>query len=145
LVVEMRKDLIDFLDSYVVMKEMDEEKPEYSVRNVIDMDIIELQCNTKFGLLNLEICHYLKNRTNSDGMTVKFRFNNEVNVDIKSRVRSAIFRKDISNYQDKNGDTELVSLQIDTVKEFEDFFRSNIIEEDMPRKGVRQIIKNDLW
>lgn len=141
--LEKREELLDFIDSYVTMKASDESKPKYSVRNVMDMDIIELKCETLFGKLNLEICHYLKDRVHSDGMTVKFRFDDLVSSDVRSRVRQAIFRKDISNYSDKlSGDTELVNLQIDTVKEFVEFFRSNIIEVDMPaRKGVRSFIK----
>lgn len=141
-----RDDLLEFLDSYVSIKKLSneqEEKVEYNVRNVIDMDIVELKCNTKFGKLNLEICHYLKDREYSDGMTVKFRFKDDVNFDVKSRVRNAIFRKDISNYEDKlDGDTELVSLQINTVEEFKEFFKLNVIEEDLPaRRSVRSFIK----
>lgn len=141
---EVRNDLLEFLDSYVTMKELstDEKKPAYSVKNVIDMDIVELVCDTQFGLLNLEICHYLKNRVDSDGMTVKFRFMDDVNPEVRSRVRNAIFRKDISNYSNKfGGDTELVSLQIKTVGEFKEFFKQNIIDEDMKRKSVRSFIK----
>lgn len=139
-----RKDLLSFIESYVVMKELssDQIKPQYQVRNVIDMDIIELKCETLFGKLNLEICHYLKNRTYSDGMTVKFRFDDAVSHDVKSRVRSTIFRKEVSNYQDKLEEIELVSLQINTVQEFVDFFQSSIIEVDLPtKKGVRSFIK----
>lgn len=140
---EVRNDLLEFLDSYVTMKELsNEKKPTYSVRNVIDMDIVELVCDTQFGELNLEICHYLKNRVNSDGMTVKFRFLDDVNPEVRSKVRNAIFRKDISNYSNKlGGDTELVSLQIKTVSEFKEFFKRNIIDEDMTRKSVRSFIK----
>lgn len=143
--MELREDLTDFIENYVTIKTLavDTNKPEYYVKNVIDMDIIELRCNTEFGNLNLEICHYLKNRVNSDGMTVKFRFDSEVTNDVKSRVRNAIFSKDVSGYSDKTGsETELVSLQINTVKEFKDFFQSNIIEIDLDtKKSVRSFIK----
>ena len=142
---ELREDLLNFLDSYVTMKTLSTEdvsrRPRYNVKNVIDMDIVELICETRFGELNLEICHYLKNRKNSDGMTVKFRFKSDVHPGIKSKVRGAIFRKDVSNYQDKFEEIELISLQIDTIKEFTDFFIANIMDEDNQRKSVRSFIK----
>ncbi|AEO93743.1 gp485 [Bacillus phage G] len=144
LVAEERKDLLEFLDSYVTMKTMTEEKKlEYNIKNVIEMDIISLVCETKFGILNLEICHYLKEKIKSDGMTVKFRFADTVNSNVKSRVREAIFKKDVSNYHDNLfGDTELISLQIDTVEEFKVFFEENIIREDIAeRRSVRSFIK----
>lgn len=143
--MELKEELTDFIENYVTIKTLsvDKDKPEYHVKNVIDMDIIELRCNTLFGNLNLEICHYLKNRVNSDGMTVKFRFDPDVTPDVKSRVRNAIFRKDVSGYSDKLGlETELVSLQINTIQEFKDFFQSNIIEVDLDtKKSVRSFIK----
>lgn len=139
--MEKREDLLEFLDGYITAKSLTDKEVKYTVRNVIDMDIIELKCNTEFGELNLEICHYLKNRNNSDGMTVKFKFNDNFNPIVKSKVRNAIFRKDIINYQGGFGDTELVSLQIDTVKEFKDFFKNNIIEnKSSTKKGVRSFI-----
>lgn len=142
--MEERKDVLkDFIESYVTMKEVanPDVKVEYSFKNVIDMDIYELKCDTLFGKLNLEICHYLKNRKLSDGMTVKFRFDDYVDSNVKSRVRDAIFRKEVSNYSDKFGDTELVSLQIDKIEDFLEFFKLNVVDIDMPKRSVRSFIK----
>lgn len=143
--VELRDDLLGFIESYVTMKQLskDRDSVEYSCRNVIDMDIIELKSFTEFGLLDMEICHYLKDREKSDGMTVKFKFTKDFHPEVRSRVREAIFRKDIFNFVDKK-DEEIVSLQIDTVADFIQFFKKTIMEREFPTKkeiNVRQFIK----
>lgn len=129
-----KKKLIDFLNSYALMKTLPDGEESFSIehKNVIEMDIFKLKGNTGFGFLDMEICHYLKNESEDDGMTVRFIFDNGTNSEVKSKVRQAIFRKDVREYKDKlQADNTLVTLQIDTVDDFIEFFQREIINKDL--------------